>query len=160
MCELNAASAQKVCPRDAAGRRVRSRNFWYLLYDRGCSTFACELEKRRSLCRLPKNSLYLRSLRSSHAISKVNNNFYRSGFSFKSFCSSLPSCGKHPGSLQAGAVRSRSDQRKATSDWMELEKQRGISITSTVLSFEYNGNHINLLDTPGHQVHTWLSGRR
>lgn len=53
---------------------------------------------------------------------------------------------------QAGAVRSRSDQRKATSDWMELEKQRGISITSTVLSFEYNGNHINLLDTPGHQV--------
>lgn len=56
---------------------------------------------------------------------------------------------------QAGAVRSRSDQRKATSDWMELEKQRGISITSTVLSFEYNGNHINLLDTPGHQVHSW-----
>lgn len=53
---------------------------------------------------------------------------------------------------QAGAVRSRAAQRKATSDWMELEKQRGISITSTVLSFEYNGNHINLLDTPGHQV--------
>ncbi|CAB1112418.1 unnamed protein product [Ectocarpus sp. CCAP 1310/34] len=52
---------------------------------------------------------------------------------------------------EAGAVRSRSDQRKATSDWMELEKQRGISITSTVLSFEYAGNHINLLDTPGHQ---------
>ncbi|CAM9240182.1 unnamed protein product [Ectocarpus sp. 4 AP-2014] len=52
---------------------------------------------------------------------------------------------------EAGAVRSRSDQRKATSDWMELEKQRGISITSTVLSFEYDGNHINLLDTPGHQ---------
>ncbi len=49
-------------------------------------------------------------------------------------------------------MRSRSDQRKATSDWMELEKQRGISITSTVLSFEYGGNHINLLDTPGHQV--------
>lgn len=36
---------------------------------------------------------------------------------------------------------------------MELEKQRGISITSTVMSFEYDGNHINLLDTPGHQVH-------
>ncbi|CAN0200333.1 unnamed protein product [Scytosiphon promiscuus] len=52
---------------------------------------------------------------------------------------------------EAGAVRSRSDQRKATSDWMELEKQRGISITSTVMSFEYAGNHINLLDTPGHQ---------
>lgn len=52
---------------------------------------------------------------------------------------------------QAGAVRSRADQRKATSDWMELEKQRGISITSTVLSFEYKGTQINLLDTPGHQ---------
>jgi peptide subunit release factor RF-3 len=48
-------------------------------------------------------------------------------------------------------VRSRADQRKATSDWMELEKQRGISITSTVLSFEYQGIQINLLDTPGHQ---------
>lgn len=42
---------------------------------------------------------------------------------------------------------------------MELEKQRGISITSTVLSFEYNGNHINLLDTPGHQVQFWLPTR-
>ncbi|CAM9961723.1 unnamed protein product [Ascophyllum nodosum] len=52
---------------------------------------------------------------------------------------------------EAGAVRSRADQRKTTSDWMELEKQRGISITSTVLSFDYQGNHINLLDTPGHQ---------
>ncbi|KAG5175270.1 PRF3, plastid translation release factor RF3 [Tribonema minus] len=52
---------------------------------------------------------------------------------------------------EAGAVRSRADQRKATSDWMELEKQRGISITSTVLSFEYAGAQINLLDTPGHQ---------
>lgn len=57
-------------------------------------------------------------------------------------------------SSQAGAVRSRADQRKATSDWMELEKQRGISITSTVLSFDYQGNHINLLDTPGHQAST------
>uniref|UniRef100_A0A7S2FZH2 Tr-type G domain-containing protein n=1 Tax=Octactis speculum TaxID=3111310 RepID=A0A7S2FZH2_9STRA len=52
---------------------------------------------------------------------------------------------------QAGAVRTRADQRAATSDWMELEKQRGISITSTVLSFDYLGKHINLLDTPGHQ---------
>jgi len=56
------------------------------------------------------------------------------------------------GAIQdAGAVRSRANQRKATSDWMELEKQRGISITSTVLSFDYEGFHINLLDTPGHQ---------
>jgi len=56
------------------------------------------------------------------------------------------------GAIQsAGAVRSRANQRKATSDWMELEKQRGISITSTVLTFEYLKNRINLLDTPGHQ---------
>ncbi|MEA5533496.1 peptide chain release factor 3 [Crocosphaera sp. XPORK-15E] len=52
---------------------------------------------------------------------------------------------------QAGAVKARGDQRKATSDWMEMEKQRGISITSTVLQFEYRDFQINLLDTPGHQ---------
>ena len=52
---------------------------------------------------------------------------------------------------QAGAVKARGEQRKVTSDWMELEKQRGISITSTVLQFDYTGNTINLLDTPGHQ---------
>ncbi len=52
---------------------------------------------------------------------------------------------------QAGAVKARGEQRKVTSDWMELEKQRGISITSTVLQFNYNNNTINLLDTPGHQ---------
>ncbi|APB33673.1 peptide chain release factor 3 [Gloeomargarita lithophora Alchichica-D10] len=52
---------------------------------------------------------------------------------------------------EAGAVRARRNQRHATSDWMELEKQRGISITSTVLLFEYDGFTINLLDTPGHQ---------
>lgn len=52
---------------------------------------------------------------------------------------------------QAGAVKARRDQRKATSDWMEMEKQRGISITSTVLQFEYDDFQINLLDTPGHQ---------
>ncbi len=52
---------------------------------------------------------------------------------------------------QAGAVKARGNQRKATSDWMELEKQRGISITSTVLQFEYEESVINLLDTPGHQ---------
>ena len=52
---------------------------------------------------------------------------------------------------QAGAVKARGNQRKATSDWMELEKQRGISITSTVVQFEYEESVINLLDTPGHQ---------
>ena len=52
---------------------------------------------------------------------------------------------------QAGAVKARGEQRRVTSDWMELEKQRGISITSTVLQFAYDDYHINLLDTPGHQ---------
>jgi peptide chain release factor 3 len=52
---------------------------------------------------------------------------------------------------QAGAVKARQAQRKATSDWMEMEKQRGISITSTVLQFNYRDFQINLLDTPGHQ---------
>ncbi|NJR68417.1 MAG: peptide chain release factor 3 [Synechococcales cyanobacterium CRU_2_2] len=52
---------------------------------------------------------------------------------------------------EAGAVKARRSQRQATSDWMEMEKQRGISITSTVLQFDYDSFQINLLDTPGHQ---------
>jgi peptide chain release factor 3 len=52
---------------------------------------------------------------------------------------------------QAGAVKAKGEQRKVTSDWMEIEKQRGISITSTVLQFDYAGHTVNLLDTPGHQ---------
>ena len=52
---------------------------------------------------------------------------------------------------EAGAVKARREQRKATSDWMEMEQQRGISITSTVLQFLYEDCQINLLDTPGHQ---------
>ncbi|MEA5470715.1 peptide chain release factor 3 [Spirulina sp. 06S082] len=52
---------------------------------------------------------------------------------------------------EAGSVKARRAQRKVTSDWMEMEQQRGISITSTVLQFEYDGYQINLLDTPGHQ---------
>ncbi len=52
---------------------------------------------------------------------------------------------------EAGAVKARRAQRHATSDWMEMEQQRGISITSTVLQFDYKGCRINLLDTPGHQ---------
>ncbi len=51
----------------------------------------------------------------------------------------------------AGSVRARRSQRSATSDWMAMERERGISITSTVLQFPYNGHVINLLDTPGHQ---------
>ncbi len=52
---------------------------------------------------------------------------------------------------QAGSVKGRKTARHAVSDWMEIEKQRGISVTSSVLQFEYNGNCINILDTPGHQ---------
>jgi len=51
----------------------------------------------------------------------------------------------------AGSVTARKNQRSSTSDWMELEKQRGISVTSTVLQFDYRGYVINLLDTPGHK---------
>ncbi len=51
----------------------------------------------------------------------------------------------------AGQVSARKRQRQATSDWMALERERGISITSTVLQFPYNGYTVNLLDTPGHQ---------
>ncbi len=51
----------------------------------------------------------------------------------------------------AGAVKDRKNQRATTSDWMELERQRGISISSTVLQFDYAGFAVNLLDTPGHK---------
>ena len=51
----------------------------------------------------------------------------------------------------AGAVKDRKNQRATRSDWMELERQRGISISSTVLQFEYGGFAVNLLDTPGHK---------
>lgn len=51
----------------------------------------------------------------------------------------------------AGAVKAKSNQRKTTSDWMEIERQRGISISTSVLRFEYEGKQINLLDTPGHK---------
>lgn len=50
----------------------------------------------------------------------------------------------------AGSVKSRKASRHATSDWMELEQKRGISITTSVMQFIYNGRVINLLDTPGH----------
>ncbi len=51
----------------------------------------------------------------------------------------------------AGSVKARRARRHATSDWMELEKERGISVTSSVLQFPYRGHAVNLLDTPGHQ---------
>jgi peptide chain release factor 3 len=51
----------------------------------------------------------------------------------------------------AGSVTARKNQRATASDWMELEKQRGISISSTVLQFDYAGYAVNLLDTPGHK---------
>lgn len=51
----------------------------------------------------------------------------------------------------AGSVKGRKAQKHASSDWMEIEKQRGISVTSSVMNFDYNGYRINILDTPGHQ---------
>ena len=51
----------------------------------------------------------------------------------------------------AGTVKSRKSDRHATSDWMEMEKQRGISITTSVMQFPYREHIINLLDTPGHE---------
>jgi peptide chain release factor 3 len=56
------------------------------------------------------------------------------------------------GAIQlAGTVKGRKASRHATSDWMKLEQQRGISVTSSVMQFPYNGNVVNLLDTPGHE---------
>ena len=51
----------------------------------------------------------------------------------------------------AGAVKSNKIRKTATSDWMEIEKQRGISVATSVMGFDYNNYHINILDTPGHQ---------
>jgi peptide chain release factor 3 len=56
------------------------------------------------------------------------------------------------GAIQlAGAVKSRKTDRHATSDWMAIEKERGISVTTSVMKFEYRDFEVNLLDTPGHQ---------
>ena len=51
----------------------------------------------------------------------------------------------------AGAVKNNKIRKSATSDWMDIEKQRGISVTSSVLQFNYAGKCVNILDTPGHQ---------
>src|SRR5690242_14605 len=50
----------------------------------------------------------------------------------------------------AGSVRARRGGRDTTSDWMEIERQRGISVSTSVLQFDYRGRRVNLLDTPGH----------
>ena len=58
----------------------------------------------------------------------------------------------YSGAIQsAGSVKGKSSSKHAVSDWMEIEKQRGISVTSSVLQFRYNDCCINILDTPGHQ---------
>ena len=53
--------------------------------------------------------------------------------------------------LQSGTVKGRKSDRHATSDWMEMEKERGISVTSSVMQFPFHGKIMNLLDTPGHE---------
>lgn len=58
----------------------------------------------------------------------------------------------YSGAIQlAGSVKGKKTDKHAVSDWMEIEKQRGISVTSSVMQFEYNGCCINIIDTPGHQ---------
>ena len=52
---------------------------------------------------------------------------------------------------QAGTVKARKSSRHATSDWMEVEKQRGISVSSSVMQFDYADHTLNLLDTPCHE---------
>src|SRR5262245_55853672 len=56
------------------------------------------------------------------------------------------------GAIQlAGAVKARGEQRRARSDWMKVEKERGISVSASAMTFEFDGKTFNLLDTPGHQ---------
>src|SRR5512135_301201 len=56
------------------------------------------------------------------------------------------------GAIQlAGAVKARGEQRRARSDWMKVERERGISVTASVMTYEFAGRTFNLLDTPGHE---------
>ena len=56
------------------------------------------------------------------------------------------------GAIQlAGAVKARGEQRRARSDWMKVERERGISVTTSVMTFDFDGRTFNLLDTPGHE---------
>jgi peptide chain release factor 3 len=60
----------------------------------------------------------------------------------------------------AGEVRARGERRCTRSDWMAIERERGISVSSAMMSFEYDGLAIKLLDTPGHQdfrANSWPS---
>ncbi len=58
----------------------------------------------------------------------------------------------YAGAIQlAGAVKARGEARRARSDWMKVEQERGISVTASVMTFEHEGNRFNLLDTPGHE---------
>ena len=97
-----------------------------------------------------------------HAIVGVPVDFIKSVQTRRTFAIiSHPDAGKttlteklllYGGAVQlAGSVTARKNQRATTSDWMELEKKRGISISSTVLQFDYVGYRLNLLDTPGHK---------
>src|SRR3546814_1250981 len=57
------------------------------------------------------------------------------------------------GAIQmAGAVKARGEQRRARSDWMKVERERGISVTASVMTFDYGDRTFNLLDTPGHEA--------
>ena len=59
----------------------------------------------------------------------------------------------HGGAIrEAGTVKARKNSKFATSDWMEIEKQRGISVTSSVMQFTYNDKVISIMDTPGHTM--------
>src|SRR6186713_2416247 len=56
------------------------------------------------------------------------------------------------GAIQlAGAVKARGEQRRARSDWMKVERERGISVTASVMNFDYDDRTFNLVDTPGHE---------
>src|SRR5437868_14028479 len=56
------------------------------------------------------------------------------------------------GAIQlAGAVKAKGERRRARSDWMKVEQERGISVTSAVMTYDYGDNTFNLLDTPGHE---------
>ena len=58
----------------------------------------------------------------------------------------------HGGAIQlAGTIKSRKSDRHATSDWMSMEQERGISVTTSVMQFPYREKIVNLLDTPGHE---------
>ena len=56
------------------------------------------------------------------------------------------------GAIQlAGEIKAKGDRRRTRSDWMQIERQRGISVVTSVMTFEYQGHVVNLLDTPGHE---------